>query len=310
MLLLDGKHCITRSTSPQKNNDYTARASEKRVQKEHSENSSEHTAFVRIGEDFAGLGTGAIALERIVGEECTNFVFASEVDEQTRAVLMANLGIQHVLGDPRKRDNSKMKFVKIYLWGAPCIAYAPGGKHEGEASENGKLIFEGINYVQAKRPSVFVCEGSHTLTGTISCTLEKLRNLALDVRDSNRKHVYHVDYKTMRSKTNEVPQDRVRMYLVGWQKKFSPRLPKFDWPEDLPMPAVEGLVNPLLPSQAPFDSVAVDNLMLPLIAKDGVNLRRVSASVDRYQSASFGNHWSFDICPTITRARAGVGSFS
>ena len=246
-----------------------------------------------------------------MGEERTNFVFASEIDQQTLAVLQANHGIQDVARDVRSRDNSKMKSVDVYTWGAPCTSYAPGGKCEGDTTEKGQLIFSGLAYVRAKLPRVFVCEGSHTLTGVHSGVLEKLINEANEIRDSNGASVYHVDFKTMRSKAHAVPQDRVRTYLVGWQKKFSRRISKFDWPDGFPIPAVANFVCPGLPSKLPTDKVAVDNLsrILPKMANDVVNLRLVNGFVDAYQSASFGDHWSVDVCPTITRARAGVGGF-
>ena len=98
--------------------------------------------IIRVAEDFAGIGGGSLAVEKIVGPQNTNNVMASEIDQQTRAVYLASHGVKSMSADIRCRDTEKMPHADIYLAGSPCGHYAPGGKGDGERSADGELFFE------------------------------------------------------------------------------------------------------------------------------------------------------------------------
>ena len=134
---------------------------------------------IKLGGAFDGLGTPAIALEialsSLKGEKpAVDYLFASESDAQTRAVLAHNHKIKRIYKDVAATTfddcvtSSRLPMVTLYAAGPPCAPFAKGGRRRGEQEERGegRLIWNSIGYIAEKHPDCFIIEESDTLMDT------------------------------------------------------------------------------------------------------------------------------------------------
>lgn len=192
---------------------------------------AEHTPFPNTAEDkcsfrfidlFAGIGGIRIPFQE-QGGRC---VFSSEWDPHAQKTYRTNYGEQPA-GDITKIEASDIPDFDIVLGGFPCQPFSQAGLHKGFADTRGTLFFEIERIIEAKRPKAFLLENVKQLAGhdhgrTLKVILEHLH--ALD---------YHVDYKVLRAADYGVPQNRERIYIVGFDARH------YDLPEDYAFPYPE-----------------------------------------------------------------------
>ena len=180
---------------------------------------------------FAGIGGMRIAFEEL-GGKC---VFSSEIDPKACEVYKAYFG-----DDPyfditkiRPRKDISKKF-DILLGGFPCQAFSMAGKREGFNDDRGKL-FDYIEKILVDRPpKAFLLENvkglkSHNKGETLKNILDRLDAAGYNVPEP--KVLNAIDYN--------VPQNRERIYIVGFRKDLGIKPEDFHYPEPLDIPKDE-----------------------------------------------------------------------
>ncbi len=168
---------------------------------------------------FAGIGGIRFGFE-YVGGHC---VFSSEFDEDACTTYEANFG-EHPSGDITKIDATDIPDFDILLGGFPCQAFSIIGKKEGFANETcGTLFFDIERILSVKRPPAFMLENVRNLTAhdngnTFRVIKEHLSALG-----------YHVHTKVLNALDYGVPQNRERIFIVGFLDDV-----KFEFPEPIP----------------------------------------------------------------------------
>ena len=157
---------------------------------------------------FAGTGGIRLALEQAcesfdISTEC---VLSSEIDKNACLSYELNFG-ENPLGDIRKiYDFPDFDFL---LAGFPCQSFSYAGKQRGFGDTRGTLFFEVERILKEKRPAYFLLENVRGLT-----THDKGRTF-----ETIKKHLtdlgYSIDYFLLNSSDFNVPQNRVRIYIVG-----------------------------------------------------------------------------------------------
>ena len=115
---------------------------------------------IKVGTDCSGLETPLIAL-RNLGIEFDH-VFSSETDDAAIAMIEANFKPTTLYGDITKRDHEKVEEVDIYCAGAPCQSWSQMGNQGGLSDPRGRVIFESIAYIEAKKPKIWILENVPT----------------------------------------------------------------------------------------------------------------------------------------------------
>lgn len=164
--------------------------------------------MIRFADLFAGTGGMRLALEQACQElgienRC---VFSAEIDKQACRSYQLNFG-----DDPYCDITQAEAFpdFDLLLAGFPCQAFSYAGKQEGFGDTRGTLFFEVERILRLKRPRYFLLENVRGLTShdkgrTFKTIIESLTSLG-----------YGVKHFLLNSSGFGVPQNRVRIYIVG-----------------------------------------------------------------------------------------------
>jgi len=171
---------------------------------------------------FAGIGGIRIPFHEL-GGKC---VFTSEWDKFAQKTYKINFGdMPH--GDITKIPSDDIPGLDILLAGFPCQPFSQAGLKKGFDDTRGTLFFEIERIISDKRPKAFMLENVKQLRGH-----DKGRTLKTII-----KHLEDLDYdvytKVLRAADFGVPQNRERLFIIGFDKtKLSPRFFKaFTFPE-------------------------------------------------------------------------------
>jgi DNA (cytosine-5)-methyltransferase 1 len=181
---------------------------------------------------FAGIGGIRLPFQE-KGGEC---VFSSEWDKFSKKTYAANYGeLPH--GDITKISSEDVPDHDVLLAGFPCQAFSQAGLRKGFMDTRGTLFFEIQRILVHRRPKVFLLENVKQLRGhdkgnTLASILSILRGentaeiplnvpLSEDVRESlGNKLNYEVDYRVLKAINFGVPQNRERIYIVGFDRDY------------------------------------------------------------------------------------------
>ena len=173
---------------------------------------------------FAGIGGFRLAMQNL-GGKC---VFTSEWDKDAQRTYKANFG-EVPFGDLTKEDTKKYipNDFDILCAGFPCQAFSIAGRRGGFEDTRGTLFFDVAEIIKRKKPKAIFLENvkglrNHNGGRTLETILNVLRN------DLN----YFVpDPEIINAKNFGVPQNRERIYIVGFRKDTGVK--KFEYPKPL-----------------------------------------------------------------------------
>lgn len=195
---------------------------------------------------FAGIGGIRLPFQEL-GGEC---VFTSEWDKFAQKTYLANYG-EMPKGDITKIKASEIPDHDILLGGFPCQAFSQAGLKKGFSDTRGTMFFEIQRILAEKRPKAFLLENVKQLRGhdqgrtlkTIQAILkgEFEQEVPEDVPLSeearqalSEKLNYWVDYKVLRAADFGAPQNRERVFIVGFDKNYFSEADiddLFQWPQ-------------------------------------------------------------------------------
>ena len=171
---------------------------------------------------FAGIGGMRLAFER---NDC-ECVFSSEWDKHSQKTYFENFG-EMPKGDITQIDEKDIPNHNILIGGFPCQPFSTIGKRQGfEHPTQGTLFFDIVRILKEKRPEAILLENvpglvTHDKGRTFKQILETLED-ELD---------YRITTKVIDAANFGVPQNRKRIYIVGFCKtKYNENTSSFLWP--------------------------------------------------------------------------------
>lgn len=167
---------------------------------------------MRIGTLFSGIGSPEQGAKRVYGDDL-KMVFACEYDDFARQSFLANYDIDeaHFHKDIYDMDGTQYQGkCDILIGGSPCQAFSIAGLRKGLNDKRGELIYEYIRLVNEVKAPLIVYEN---VKGMISIENGKtIKEFVQALRDIG----YHCHYSVLNSKDYGVPQNRERLFLVGF----------------------------------------------------------------------------------------------
>ena len=175
---------------------------------------------IRLGTLFSGIGAIEHAFERL-NLNC-KIVFANDIDQNCKKTYFANYDINEEdwYDDVRDFDATKYKGkVDFIVGGAPCQAFSMVGKRLGFEDARGTLFYEFARIIKETEPKVFLFEN---VKGLLSHDNGRTWHVIHDIFEELG---YDIHFRVLNSKDYGIPQNRERLYCLGFKKKT-----KFEFP--------------------------------------------------------------------------------
>lgn len=122
---------------------------------------------------------------------------------------------EQYFNDATKLISTELPDFDLLCAGFPCQSFSIAGKRQGFNDPRGTMFFELARILKDKRPRYFLFENvkgllTHDNGKTFQTILEVLANLGL----------YSIEWMVLNSKDFGVPQNRERVFIVGYPRKY------------------------------------------------------------------------------------------
>lgn len=199
---------------------------------------------------FAGIGGIRLPFQEL-GGKC---VFSSEIDKHAQKTYFSNYG-EYPSGDITQIDACNIPNHDILLAGFPCQAFSQAGLKKGFYDTRGTMFFEIQRILAKKRPKMFLLENVKRLkTDNKGQTFQTIYDiltghyqgeLALNTdipmseqarQAFSHKLNYWVDFKVLSAVDFGIPQNRERIFIVGFNKDYFDKIEDFSQIFSFPLP--------------------------------------------------------------------------
>ena len=160
---------------------------------------------------FAGTG----AFSYIFEKEKVKCVFANDICDESESIFNLNhKNIKLTNKDLNKINNNYIPKHDILCGGFPCQPFSIAGKQKGFNDDRSNVFNKIIKILNYHKPQVVILENvknliSHDKGNTFKIILDKLN-----------KSGYNIKYEILNtSKLSNIPQNRERIYIVGFMNK-------------------------------------------------------------------------------------------
>ena len=191
--------------------------------------------MIKVGTDFSGIGSPEAALKRL-GIPHQN-IFACDIDKYAKKSFLELNNPIEFYDDITTRNYKDVPKLDLYVAGFPCQSFSLAGKRGGFDDTRGTLFFNVAEFIKVNQPNCFILENvkgllSHNSGKTYQTIMDVLTNgggtlngqMGMDTIEDGLG--YHVYTKVLNTKDYGIPQNRERVFIVGFKywRKF--RFPK------------------------------------------------------------------------------------
>lgn len=176
---------------------------------------------IRLATCFSGIGAIEHSFHRL-GLSC-RIQFAGDIDDNCKKAYFANYPIteENWHNDVHNLDAKPYKGkVDLLVGGAPCQAFSLRGKHGGFEDTRGTLFREFARVIIECQPKVFIFEN---VKGMLSH--DKGRTWKVIKETFEKDCDYDVYFQVLNAKDYGIPQNRERIYCIGFRKETEFKYP-------------------------------------------------------------------------------------
>lgn len=176
--------------------------------------------MVRIGTIFSGIGAIEHAFQRLKLNH--KIVFAGDIDAKCKKSYFANYDIDESDWFTDVRDFDAIKYrgkVDFIVGGAPCQAFSMVGKRLGFEDARGTLFYEFARIVKETEPKVFLFEN---VKGMLNHDGGRTWRVIHDIFEELG---YDVHFRVLNSRDYGIPQNRERIFCLGFKNKTEFKFP-------------------------------------------------------------------------------------
>lgn len=168
-------------------------------------------ADVRYFSLFAGIGGFERGIEKACKRKKQKAVCVgySEIDPHALAVYRKHFQKHKNFGDIRKINTRNLPAFDLLVAGFPCQPFSIEGRRRGFSDPRGKLFFDIVRILKAKKPKRFILENvRHLLSHDHGKTFGRITAALIRIG-------YTLQYGIVNSRNFGVPQNRARVFLIG-----------------------------------------------------------------------------------------------
>lgn len=169
-------------------------------------------ATIRLATIFSGIGAIEHAFTRL--GIASEIVFACDIDPHVRQSYLANYVIDpsHWHNDVHDIDGRNYRGkVDLFVGGSPCQSFSLVGKRKGFEDTRGTLFYQFARLVKEIQPKVFIYENVKGLTNHDGGNTFEVVKATFDELG------YRYSYQILNSKDYGIPQNRERIFIVGFR---------------------------------------------------------------------------------------------
>jgi len=188
--------------------------------------------MLKIGSFCSGIGSPEQAIKDLNINH--SIEFACEIDKYARMTYQANHEAKIMYEDLTKIDYSSLPDVDLFVAGFPCQSFSIAGKRLGFEDTRGTIFFHILEYLKTKKPDMFILENvkgllSHDKGKTFDVIINSLaatvNGQCLMFPNSDTLD-YNVYYQVLNAKDYGIPQNRERVFIVGFKNNQAFNFPK------------------------------------------------------------------------------------
>jgi DNA (cytosine-5)-methyltransferase 1 len=176
---------------------------------------------LKVATVFSGIGSLEYAMKKIKIKH--EIVFACDIDPFAKKTYFANFEINEKkwFNDIYEIDGYLYKNkVDILAGGSPCQSFSTVGKKGGLNDPRGQLVYEFIRLIKEIQPRMFIYENVKGLLHHDNG--ETWRSILADFQTLG----YKLKYDVLNAKDFGIPQNRDRIFLLGFKKEQHYEFPK------------------------------------------------------------------------------------
>lgn len=182
--------------------------------------------MIKVGTDFSGIGSPEAALKRLNIPH--HNVFACDIDKYARQSFLELNSPDLFYDDITTRDYKEVPQLDLYVAGFPCQSFSLAGKRGGFNDTRGTLFYNVAEFIKVNQPACFILENvkgllSHDNGKTYQTITDVLTNgggtlngqMGMDTIEDGLG--YHVYTQVLNTKDYGIPQNRERIFIVGFK---------------------------------------------------------------------------------------------
>lgn len=180
---------------------------------------------IRLATCFSGIGAIEQAFKRLKLNH--EIVFAGDIDDKCKKSYLANYPLKEENWHTDIHEFNASIYngkVDILVGGAPCQAFSMVGKRLGLEDTRGTLFYEYARVIKECQPKLFIFENVKGITNHDNGKTWKI------IKSVFAELGYDIHEKVLNSKDYGIPQNRERMFCIGFKEKT-----EFEYPEPIPL---------------------------------------------------------------------------
>lgn len=195
--------------------------------------------MIKVGTDFSGIGSPEAALKRLNIPHKN--IFACDIDKYAKQSFLELNSPDLFYDNITTRDYKEVPQLDLYVAGFPCQSFSLAGKRGGFDDTRGTLFFNVAEFIKVNQPECFILENvkgllSHDNGKTYQTITDVLTNgggtlngqMGMDTIDDGLG--YHVYTQVLNTKDYGIPQNRERIFIVGFKQWRT-----FNFPVKMPL---------------------------------------------------------------------------
>jgi modification methylase bsp6I len=165
---------------------------------------------MKVAGFFAGVGGIELGFE----QNGFDIVWSNEIDQKASETFKANHSSKIVVDDIKNIDDKDVPNVDIIVGGFPCQAFSVAGYRKGFEDERGEIFFQLARIISKKLPRVIFIENVKNLLSHDKGNTYKV------IKETLESYGYFLKARVLNaSEYGNIPQNRERIYIIGFKNK-------------------------------------------------------------------------------------------